>query len=211
MGLVIFDCDGVLVDSEVPSNRVLAEVLGELGVHLSLHETMDRFMGLSWASCLAQVQELLGHPPPPTFTEAYMTRRDAAFATLEAVPGVHAAVAAVQASGVATCVASSGEHEKMRMTLGRTGLWDAFDGRIFSATDVQRGKPAPDLFLHAAASMGHVPRACTVVEDAPPGVAGARAAGMRVLGFARLTAPERLAQADAVFADMAELPSLVAA
>jgi HAD superfamily hydrolase (TIGR01509 family) len=209
--LVIFDCDGVLVDSEARSNQVLAEELARLGIHLSLRETMDVFMGRSWKSCVAEVAERLGHAPPASFTEGYMRRRDEALADLDAIAGVPEVVERLHARGVATCVASSGEHDKMRRTLGATGLWDAFAGRIYSATEVEHGKPAPDLFLHAAAEQGADPADCVVVEDAPAGVAAGKAAGMRVLAYAALTPAERLAEAgaDAVFTDMARLPALL--
>ena len=105
-------------------------------------------------------------------------------------------------------MASSGSHEKIRTSLGTTGLLARFDGRIFSATDVEHGKPAPDLFLHAAASMGFAPADCVVVEDAPAGVAAGRAAGMRVLGYAALT-PAAALEGARVFGSMAELPGLL--
>jgi HAD superfamily hydrolase (TIGR01509 family) len=126
---------------------------------------------------------------------------------LEPVPGVRAAVEAVVARGRHTCVASSGSHDKMRGTLGRTGLRDLFEGRIFSATEVPRGKPAPDLFLHAASRMQVDPGRCVVVEDSRYGVAAARSAGVRVVGFAGGITPEHhLADADVVITDMAVLP-----
>src|SRR6185369_11259557 len=104
-------------------------------------------------------------------------------APLQPVPGVKQAVLALQADGLATCVASSGSPEKMRFTLGLTGLWDLFDGRIFSSSQVPRGKPFPDLFLHAAISMNEQPFDCVVVEDSVPGIRAARSAGMRPLGY----------------------------
>src|ERR1700727_2569500 len=109
------------------------------------------------------------------------------------------------------CLASSGSHEKMRFTLGLTGLHERFAGRIFSGDEVPRGKPAPDLFLHAAERIGVAADRCVVVEDSPAGVAGAKAAGMRALGFAASTPAVRLAEADAVFTSMAELPALLQA
>jgi HAD superfamily hydrolase (TIGR01509 family) len=121
------------------------------------------------------------------------------------VPGI---VGALDAISLPNCVASSASIEKMRFTLGHTGLWDRFEGRIFSATEVEHGKPAPDLFLHAARSEGFAPADCTVVEDAPAGVAAGRAAGMRVLAYAGMTDPSLLADADAVFGAMHELPAL---
>lgn len=208
--LVVFDCDGVLVDSEPLSNRALADTLREHGLDLTVEQTTDEFMGRSWKACEARIGELLGRPAPPGLRERYEAARDAAFARdLRPVPGIAMAVDAVAASGAATCVASSGDHRKMRMTLGMTGLLERFDGRIFSATEVEHGKPAPDLFLHAARRMGFAPDDCVVVEDSPIGVQAARAAGMRVLGFAGRTPAERLAHADAVFSAMDELPALV--
>ena len=209
--LVIFDCDGVLVDSEPRSNEALRLSLADLGIEMAFEEVLDVFMGISWASCLAKTEGLLGEPPPASFTDAYMSRRDAALrdGTLQAVPGVHDAVDAIAGAGHDTCVASSGEHDKMAFTLNETGLWDRFAGRIFSATEVEHGKPAPDLFLHAASRMGFEPADCVVVEDAPAGVAGGKAARMRVLGYTGMTAPERLAAADVTFAAMADLPGLL--
>jgi HAD superfamily hydrolase (TIGR01509 family) len=132
---------------------------------------------------------------------------DAAFrASLRPVPGV---VDALNGITEETCVASSGPHSKMQLTLGLCGLLGRFEGRIFSAWDVPNGKPSPDLFLHAASSLGFSPGECVVVEDSPVGVAAARAAGMRCFGFAARTPAERLAEADHVFNSMAELPGLI--
>jgi HAD superfamily hydrolase (TIGR01509 family) len=125
---------------------------------------------------------------------------------LRAVPGV---VEALEEIELPTCVASSGSHEKMRFTLGLTDLWDRFAGRIFSVDEVQRGKPAPDLFLHAALRMATPPERCIVIEDSPFGVAAAKAAGMSAFGFAAATPSTRLDGADAVFTSMADLPGLV--
>ena len=199
--LVIFDCDGVLVDSEPLSNAALAEALAAIGLELSVEQTTAEFKGRSWASCEQRIAELLGRPAPAELQRDYEARRDAAFRrALRPVPGIEDALDALD--GTATCVASSGSHEKMRLTLGLTGLLGRFEGRIFSATDVPDGKPAPDLFLHAAAEMGFAPAGCVVVEDSEVGVAAARAAGMRVLGFA-------VEGGDAVFTDMAELSRLL--
>jgi HAD superfamily hydrolase (TIGR01509 family) len=208
--LVIFDCDGVLVDSEPLSNAALAAVLTAHGLPMTPEQATAAFMGRSWASCEARIAELLGGPVPDGLQAEYEAARDAAFRDgLRAVPGVEAAIDAVEAAGAATCVASSGDHAKMAFTLGMTGLRERFAGRTFSAVDVARGKPAPDLFLHAAAAMGAAPADCTVVEDSPVGVRAARAAGMRVLGFAGRTAASALADADAVFGSMDELPGAV--
>lgn len=209
--LVIFDCDGVLVDSERLAVRVEAQLLTELGWPLTEADVLDRFVGRSDAYMYAQIDAHLGRPVPE-FAEQYVERLHAAFADeLTAVPGVEDALDELVELGLRTCVASSGTHEKMARTLGLTGLRAYFDGRIFSATEVEHGKPAPDLFLHAARNMGVDPDRCVVVEDSRSGVEAARAAGMRSLGFAGgLTPPDWLEGPDTVvFDDMATLTSLL--
>jgi HAD superfamily hydrolase (TIGR01509 family) len=207
---VIFDCDGVLVDTEGAANRVLAELLTEAGLPTTTEESMALYMGRSWASNMALVAERLGREVPADLQERYTAGVRAAWSEeLEPVPGIVSALDRIQPA-LGTCVASSGEHERMRFTLGRTGLYERFDGRIFSATEVEHGKPAPDLFLHAARSMGFDPQQTTVVEDTVPGVQAGRAAGMRVLGFARFTAAEDLEAAGGEpFDDMHRLPELL--
>lgn len=207
---VIFDCDGVLVDSERAANAVLAGLIGELGISTTPEQTMSTYMGRSWASCMEILEAELGRPVPGDFGERYRSgTADVWRRGLEPVPGI---VAALDAIDLPTCVASSGEHERMRLTLGLTGLLPRFEGRIFSATEVARGKPAPDLFLHAAEQMGFDPTTTVVVEDTVPGVEAGRAAGMRVLAFARLTPAAALAEAGGeVFDDMRLLPELLGA
>lgn len=209
--LVVFDCDGVLVDSEHLAVRVEVELLTELGWAITPDEVLDRFVGRSDADMLRQIEERVG--PVPQFLDEYRRRLHEAFdAELTAVPGIARAIDDVEATGVATCVASSGTHAKMRRTLGLTGLFDRFDGRIFSAEEVARGKPAPDLFLHAAASMGVEPRRCLVVEDSRSGVEAATRAGMRSVGFVGgLTPCEWLeGRASVVIDDMSELAGALA-
>jgi HAD superfamily hydrolase (TIGR01509 family) len=204
--LLILDCDGVLVDSEPLSNRALAEALTAAGHPMTTEESMHMFMGRSWASCEAIMRERFGAVPEGLADDSHRRMTAAFEAELRPVAGVEAALDAID---VPICVASSGSHAKIRLSLGLTGLLPRFEGRIFSATEVERGKPAPDLFLHAARSMGFSPADCVVVEDSPVGVEAARAAGARVLGYAERTDPDALAAADAVFADMAELPGLI--
>ena len=206
--LVIFDCDGVLVDSERIANTAFAALLGELGLDFTLEQMFEQFVGRSMATCMQQVHELLGHAPPPDFEARLRARTEQALRRdLSEVRGVREAIAAI---GLPYCVASSGEHAKMRLTLGLTGLLPLFAGRLFSATEVVRGKPAPDLFLHAARCMGARPSRSVVVEDSVVGVQAAVAAGMQVFGYAALSDPSRLALAGAmVFRDMAELPGLL--
>jgi HAD superfamily hydrolase (TIGR01509 family) len=208
--LVIFDCDGVLVDSEPLSNRALSQALCAAGLPMTERETTEAFLGRSWMSVEEILRQRFGAVPDGLQAD-YRRRMQAAFeAELAPVAGIEAALDALAEAGVPTCVASSGPHAKMRLTLGLTGLRERFEGRIFSAWDVERGKPAPDLFLHAAARMGAEPEACVVVEDSPVGVAAARAAAMTALGYCGRTPPERLSGADATFADMAALPALLA-
>ncbi|MFJ9774712.1 HAD family hydrolase [Kitasatospora sp. NPDC101157] len=212
--LVIFDCDGVLVDSEVIAVRVLVQLGEEFGWPLTEAEAIERFVGRSEAANHAMVAERLGEEAATLFDKRFRElHAEAVDAGLTPVPGLPEALDALEALGLPTCVASSGTHEKMRHTLGRTGLYGRFEGRIFSATEVGRGKPAPDLFLHAARSMGVDPARCLVVEDSGPGVQAARAAGMRALGYAGgVTAAERLAgPGTVVFDDMHGLPGLIAA
>ena len=195
----------MLVDSEAISNRVLAGLLTDFGLPLTPEASIEAFMGRSWKTVLAWAEER-GSPLPEGFRRRYLDAMFAEFEReLQPVPGVVDALARIS---LPDCVASSASLEKMRFTLGHTRLWDRFEGRIFSATEVEHGKPAPDLFLHAARSMGWEPRDCAVVEDSPAGVEAARRAGMTVFGYAGRTPADRLDGAR-VFTDMAELPGLL--
>ena len=210
ISLVIFDCDGVLVDTERIAVRIDVIVLAELGWPMTEAEVVERFMGRSDAEMTAAIEAHLGRRLPASWEEPFRHLYQEAFeAELEPVAGV---VEALDAIAVPTCVASSGTHEKIRFTLGLTGLYERFAGRIFSVSDVARGKPAPDLFLHAAAGMGVPPAQCAVVEDSRYGVEAARAAGMRAFGYAGGLAPKgALAGPQTiVFEDMRELPGLLA-
>lgn len=214
-GLVIFDCDGVLVDSERPANRLLTRYLNDHGIAIEVEETEATFVGLSLATCAGLVLERYGVRMPDSFVDDIRTGTAEVLAReVTAIPGVRSAVERITAP---TCVASSGEVSKMTLTLGTTGIIDLFAGRLFSATMVKRGKPAPDLFLHAAREMNADPRACIVVEDSPFGLQAARAAGMRALGFTGGSHRDHHrdrqmlldAGADGVFQHMDDLPELV--
>ena len=207
--LVIFDCDGVLVDSERIAVRVEAEFLGELGWPLTEAEVVERFMGRTAEYMDEAIEAQLGSLLPRDWKDQFQRRYREAFSELVQVDGV---LEALDQITTPTCVASSGSHDKLRFTLGHTGLYERFEGRIFSGYEVANGKPAPDLFLHAAARMGAEPARCAVVEDTLFGVQAARAAGMRVFGYAGgLSSPERLAgEGTVVFSDMRELPGLLA-
>ena len=206
---VIFDCDGVLVDSEPIANRVFAEALTDIGLPTTYEQAVADFMGLSMTACLQRVAHRLGTAVPQNFLPNLTELTYKAFEKeLQPVAGI---VDALMEISLPVCVASSGEVSKMQLTLGLTGLLPRFHGRLFSATQVARGKPHPDIFLHAARGIGVSPERCVVVEDSVPGIQGGVAAGMVVLGFAGgLTPAEELAKAGAtVFYDMAKLPGLL--
>ena len=212
--LVIFDCDGVLVDSEPLSNTCFARALQREGLDWSVEETMRRLMGRSMKACVEIVEGLLGRKLPADFVERLQGETLQSFrdAPLQAVTGVAAAIDTIEARGIATCIASSGGFDKMDVSLGVTGLKPRFAGRIFSAAQVQRGKPFPDLFLKAAIEMNEQPFDCVVVEDSVPGVQAAKSAGMRVLGYVAAPHADRDAMAAAgafLFRDMKQLPDLV--
>ena len=184
---------------------MLAGLLTEIGLPMTHEQSVEAFMGRSWKTVTAWVEER-GVALPEGFRRRYLDAMFAAFAEeLRPVPGIAAALDAIT---LPNCVASSASIEKMRFTLGHTGLWDRFNGRIFSATEVERGKPAPDLFLYAAERMGWESADCAVVEDSPAGVEAALAAGMTAFGYAGSTPADRLDGAR-VFTDMAELPALL--
>jgi HAD superfamily hydrolase (TIGR01509 family) len=207
--LVIFDCDGVLVDSELITNRVFAQMLNELGIEMSLADMFERFVGRSMQQCLEILANLLGRPVPQHFVEEFQTRSATALKSeLKAVPDIDMVLAAMR---VPYCVASSGTHEKMHTTLGITGLLPQFRGKMYSVTEVAQSKPFPDVFLHAARQHGVMPADCAVIEDTPTGVRAGVAAGMTVFGYCALTPKQRLIEAGAhhTFERMRDLPSLI--
>src|SRR5213082_2522897 len=178
--LIIFDCDGVLIDSELLSIRADQECLAECGVELSVEEILERYTGISFAGMVADLEARHG-PLPADFADRHRLRLWPLFEQeLRAITGVTAILDSLTCR---TCVASSGRPERLKHALSLVGLYDRFHPHIFSATEVRRGKPAPDLFLHAAARMGAAPERCVVIEDSVPGVMAAVAAGMSVIGF----------------------------
>jgi len=207
--LVIFDCDGVLVDSERLAVRTEAEILSGLGWPLTEADIVERFVGRSAAYMQQEIERNLGRSIDweaefePRYREVFERE-------LVAVPGI---VEALDQITSPACVASSGSHDKMRFTLGKTGLFDRFDGHIFSVEQVERGKPAPDIFLFAADQMGASPGRCAVVEDSVSGVTARLAAGMAVFAFAGgVTNSEALSiQGAVVLDDMRKLPAALGA
>lgn len=208
--VVIFDNDGVLVDSEPISNRVLADYLTELGHPTTFEESIRDYMGAAVHRIHDVVLERSGRRLPHDFDDVFHGRVFAAFQReLKSVAGVPEILAKLDAEELPYCVASSGSHERIRVALRKTGLYEHFgEERIFSSQDVGKGKPAPDLFLHAAERMGVPAGRCAVVEDSPLGVQAAVAAGMDVYGYAAMTPRERLAGAT-LFSDMGELTALL--
>lgn len=208
--LVIFDCDGVVVDSERIVHGVFGAFIRSLGVHLSDSDLHQRFLGLRLNECMRIVEDLRGAPAPTGSLERYIEDRDRVLR--EQVQPVEGVRAVLEGLTVPYCIASSGGYDKMRITLGTTGLMRFFEGRLFSAVDVPHGKPAPDVFLLAAERMGAAPARTAVIEDSVNGVLAGHAAGMTVFGFAGLTPAEKLIAAGATrtFDEMRALPTLLA-
>ena len=213
--LVIFDCDGVLVDSEVISCRAHAETLTRHGYPITSEQVLERFLGRSMRQATIEVEAELGRSLPHDFaSQTYAEIFRLFAASLEATPHIGDALAQIAQP---VCVASSGPPEKISASLNRTGLYDRFAPHIFSAVQVRHGKPAPDLFLFAAEQMQTAPERCLVIEDSVAGIAGAVAAGMPVLGFhggshCREGYGRQLQDAGAavIFDDMRQLPDLIA-
>jgi HAD superfamily hydrolase (TIGR01509 family) len=204
---IVWDCDGVLVDSERINNEVFAALVSRAGVPTTPAESVARYMGRSTAECVADVGERLGRPIGfDLAAEYHRTVRDRHRADLVTVPGARDLLDRLRERGTPVCVASSGTPEEIAHRLELTGLTGYFGDRVYSASMVARGKPAPDLFLYAAARLGVDPADCVLIEDSPYGVRGGRAAGMSVVGFAALVdaAALREAGADPVVTDLAD-------
>ncbi|WP_161569559.1 HAD family hydrolase [Veronia nyctiphanis] len=211
--LVIFDCDGVLVDSETITSRVFSNMLSEQEVNVALDDLFEMFVGQSSEKCVELTEKLLGCAPPEDFFHQLEKRVSVALENeLVAIEGVQALLEALHQRGIAYCVASNGSHRKMSLTLGLTGLDPYFVGKAFSAHDVSHPKPAPDVFQMAAKTMNAQPENCLVVEDTPTGVKAGKAAGMTVAGFSLNTPSKRLEQAgaDFHFSAMGELFKIIA-
>lgn len=211
--LVIFDCDGVLVDSEPVANRLLARVLAEDGYDISYEECRRLFVGKTMNAVMAHVEDAIGRSLGAQWPDYIRDETLKAFAAgVEAVSGVREVLLGLASRNIPFCVASSGKFEKMRFTLGSSGLLPLVEAVLFSAEQVAHGKPSPDLFLFAARSMGAAPEACVVIEDSVPGVQAAIAADMPVLGFAgdpHTDADALKSEGAHVFHDMSALPGLI--
>lgn len=211
--LVIFDCDGVLVDTEGPANRRLAEWITDAGYPIAYEQCRRRFSGRSLSSVRSELIETVGVDLGADLIERWYRELQSLFAGgLEAIPHVADFIDAVERAGLAHCVASSARVDKMHLTLGRTGLLPHFKDVLFSASMVERGKPAPDLFLLAAKTMGFEPQDCIVIEDSVPGTQAGVAAGMRVFSYHGdpMTDIEGLRSAGGIlFEDMRRLAALI--
>ncbi len=210
--LIVFDMDGVLVDSEPIANRIVHKHLAALGVPWTLQDMMRETIGISSASMHAMIRERYGIEVPAETILATRTELDQAYhAELKPIRDVEAAIKAVDKP---RCVASSSSPSRIDLSLRLTGLKPYFDPHLFSAAMVERGKPHPDLFLHAARTMGHDPKRAAVVEDSVPGVTAGVAAGMKVFAYAGADYADAEALAKAggeVFTDMRDLPKLLGA
>ncbi|HZE42047.1 MAG TPA: HAD family phosphatase [Stackebrandtia sp.] len=196
--LVIFDNDGVLVDSERLSNVVFMNLLTEVGLPTTFDQAVERYMGKRTTDCVEDIESRLGRALPDDFIATYERRCAEVFQReLTVVPGVPELLDALRATGIPYCIASSGSPDEIAVRLRLTGLAERFGDNVFSARLVKRGKPAPDLFAYAADAMGADPGDCVVIEDSVAGVTGAVAAGIRVIGHAGLQPPERLVAAGA--------------
>lgn len=183
--LLIFDCDGVLVDTEPVSNRIFAEAITAAGLPTTFEDSMARYRGRSTAACIAMIESALGRALPEGWLAGVNARLWEEFDKgVAAVPGAEAVIHAARQAGIRICVASSSGLPRIRKTLASAGLLDQFGDALFSASMVCHGKPAPDLFLHAAEVMDAQPADCAVIEDSVPGALAGRAAGMAVIGYA---------------------------
>lgn len=210
--LVIFDCDGVLVDSEAIANRITAEAISQLGLPMAPEEALKRFLGGKLTFIQKDIEAVLGRELGDAWVPSLYARQFEVYRReLKAIPGIESALMRISGSGLKICVGSNGPVEKMKVTLGITKLNRFFQDRVFSADMVGIPKPQPDLYLFCADQMGVPPDRCVVVEDSPVGARAGLAAGMRVLGYHAAHGPEGLAAVGvhALFDDMARLPDLL--
>ena len=208
--LVIFDCDGVLIDSEPIANRVFRDQLAAVGLDLPIETVMSTFVGNTKDGCIELAGRMLGRPLPANFGDRW--DRELFAALREEVKPVQGIPELLASMRIPYCVASNGNPDRMQLALEAAGLLRFVDGRIFTASQVARPKPAPDLFLHAAKTMGADPRDCAVIEDTSTGTKAGVAAGMKVFGYAgapHSDASGLSAQGATVFWAMSELPALL--
>ncbi len=215
-GLVIFDCDGVLVDTEPVTLRVLTEWIGSLGLKITVEEVTTRFKGRDISLIKAEVEEQIGREVPE-FVEGYRSNMFQAFEVgIAPIEGAVATLDALDAAGIPWCVASNGPRSKMKASLSSAGLLERVgglevtpDARVFSAYDIEKWKPEPDLFLYAAEKMGVSPDRSVVVEDSTSGVEAATRAGMRCVAYADITPASELAGATVIVESMGDVAGVL--
>lgn len=207
---VLFDCDGVLVDSETLTQNVLSEELGRYGLDIPPAKVGGMFLGGTMAGVMQTARQMGAALPDDWLDHIYATLFAELGARCDVIPGVHAMLDVLDAAGIGYATCSNGPVAKMEVTMGRTGLWERFEGRVFSAHDCAASKPAPDVYLKGAAQAGVDPAVCAVIEDSPTGLRAGQAAGMRCFAYAAQTDAGKLApHASVVFDDMADLPGLL--
>jgi HAD superfamily hydrolase (TIGR01509 family) len=211
--LVIFDCDGILVDTETIANEVLSDFMKKIGLDFSPLECHHRFTGTAMDTIKEEAERLSGEKLPDDWAAQVRQADLVAFeAGIEPIPGILDVVAHLKAEGIPFCVGSSGRYEKMQMTLGSSGLWETFKDVLYSAQDCKMGKPAPDIFLYAAKGMGFKPEQCVVIEDSIAGIKAAKAAGMRVFNYTgdvNADIEQAKSLGATTFGRMSELPALL--
>ncbi len=209
--LVIFDCDGVLVDSEVVTNQVMVDSMARYGLTLTVERAMDLFVGGTMAGVMAKARDLGAALPDDWIAEIYAQMYERLNQGVDLVPGIPALLDRLRAEGIPFCVASNGHEDKMKITLGQNGLWEVFHpNAMFSAYSMGVAKPEPGLFLAAASHFDVQARDCLVLEDSENGAMAAARAGMRCLGFAPHGGGARLSRHNAeVFTDMTDVPRLI--
>jgi len=207
--LIIFDCDGVLVDSELLTHQVLTGLVADLGGSAELLVELESFKSKALTETFPFIEQRLGRKLPTDFEAQYREQTFTAFqAHLQPIAGVHQVLPQLR---IPFCVASNGPVSKIRFNLELTGLWSYFAGKVFSCYDIQRWKPEPDIYLYAARQMGAAPARCGVIEDSVVGTQAGRSAGMTVLGYAGQSDGTALRAAGAqVFYDMHRLPDVLA-
>ncbi|MFK7962836.1 MAG: HAD family hydrolase [Burkholderiaceae bacterium] len=211
---VVFDCDGVLVDSERITNGVIAEMLREQGLDIDTEGSMRLFMGKTVRELLPEIEQMTGRPLPQTWYPEFLVRRDEGLRDrVERVPGIEQVVAYLKTHSMPYAVASGADRPKMHLTLGKCGLLELFEPVMFGRDMVNHGKPAPDVYLLAMQTLDVDPARTIVIEDTPTGTAAGIAAGATVLGYAGTGNHEALRNAGAsqVFDDMLGLPDILTA
>lgn len=207
---VLFDCDGVLVDSEPVTNRVLRDDLAKYGLDMPVEQVISLFVGGTMAGVMVEARKMGAALPDDWLDHIYGQMFAALEAECEVIPGVPAMLDALDRAGIGYAVGSNGPMAKMEVTLVRCGLWDRVEGRVFSSHDCPAPKPAPDVYLKAADAAGMSPAQCVVVEDSASGAKAGKAAGMRCFGYVADTPAAKLEGiCDVLFDDMSKLPGLL--